>query len=121
MKSLKSSLATSLFGKVTVPGDKSISHRSLIMSSQAVGRSVVRGILKSEDVINTAKALRHLGVNIEEGESEWFIDGVGVGGLSESDSILDMGNSGTGVRLMMGLVGSYPFSTTFTGDRKSVV
>ena len=113
---VKSSSVKGLNGSVSVPGDKSISHRSLILASQAIGQSKIFGLLEGDDVIATANCLRLLGVNINKEDDCWSVDGVGVGGLSEPAQILDMGNSGTGVRLMMGLVSSYPFTTYFTGD-----
>lgn len=113
---LLSSLVDKFSGIAKVPGDKSISHRSLILSSQVIGRSKITGLLESDDVINTSKALSALGVEIEKDNDVWYVDGVGIGGLSQSDEVLDMGNSGTGVRLMMGLVAPYPFTTSFTGD-----
>lgn len=105
-----------LEGDVTVPGDKSISHRSLIFSAIAEGTSKISGLLEGEDVLGTAQALRSMGVEIERNGREWVVKGVGVGGLQEPDKILDMGNSGTGVRLMMGLVASHNFNSFFTGD-----
>lgn len=106
-----------LAGSLTVPGDKSISHRALILASQSLGGTDIQGLLEGEDVINTAKALRLLGVTIDRKTgNHWHVQGVGVGGLSESSDILDMGNSGTGARLMMGLVSPYDFVTFFTGD-----
>lgn len=105
-----------LKGEIEVPGDKSISHRALIFSSQAIGTSTISGLLEGEDVIATANALRSLGVNITQNGDKWTVDGVGVGGLTEPDKVLDMGNTGTGARLLMGLVATYPFTTHFTGD-----
>lgn len=113
---LKSSKSTSLSGKINVPGDKSISHRSLMLSSIAIGTAKITGILEGEDVIATANALRKLGVNIKKENDIWYVDGVGVGGLHEPEAVLDMGNAGTGARLMMGLVSPYNFNTIFTGD-----
>lgn len=128
--SLQSSLASPLLGAASVPGDKSISHRSLLLASQVKGTTTIHGLLEGEDVINTARALRQLGVQIESEQQDagnrerkhrtWKVQGVGVGGLRESDSVLDMGNSGTGARLMMGLVTPYPFTTIFTGDHSLV-
>jgi 3-phosphoshikimate 1-carboxyvinyltransferase len=105
-----------LAGTAKVPGDKSISHRALILASQVLGRTSITGLLEGEDVLNTAKALGLLGVTIEHSKDVWRIQGVGAGGLSEAADILDMGNSGTGARLMMGLLAPYPFTTFFTGD-----
>ncbi len=114
---LKSSRSSKLSGTVTVPGDKSISHRSLMLASQAIGTSHICGLLEGDDVIATADALRKLGVNVTRQENgDWVVEGVGVGGLSEAEDVLDMGNAGTGTRLMMGLVATYPYTTIFTGD-----
>ncbi|HEX6015523.1 MAG TPA: 3-phosphoshikimate 1-carboxyvinyltransferase, partial [Geminicoccaceae bacterium] len=85
-----------LSGAVPLPGDKSISHRSLMLAAMAVGESRVEGLLEGEDVIATAKALRAMGVELErEGAGSWRIWGVGVGGLAEPESVLDLGNAGT--------------------------
>ena len=117
MNQLSSSKAGPLKGTITVPGDKSISHRSLIMGSLAVGESKVTGLLEGEDVLGTAAALRALGADIyKDDDGTWHIHGVGIGGLKEPAEPLDMGNSGTGVRLMMGLVATHPITVTFTGD-----
>ena len=114
---LRSSAATQLQGDLGVAGDKSISHRALMLSSQALGTTKISGLLEGEDVLNTASALRCLGVSIrQKGAGSWEVDGVGVGGLREADNLLDMGNSGTSTRLLMGLVAPYPFTTFFTGD-----
>jgi len=114
---LSSKKSGALKGAIEVPGDKSISHRALIISSQATGTSKVTGLLEGEDVLATAEALRNLGVEIEKKNDEYHIKGVGIGGLQESAKLLDMGNSGTGVRLLMGLVASYNFNSFFTGDK----
>jgi 3-phosphoshikimate 1-carboxyvinyltransferase len=117
MSKLQSSKCNSLSGYIQVPGDKSISHRSLIFASQAIGTSCITGLLEGEDVIATSKALKAMGVDIQkEDNGDWVVKGVGVGGLSPADAELDLGNSGTGVRLLMGLVAPYKFNTTFTGD-----
>ncbi|RJF86154.1 3-phosphoshikimate 1-carboxyvinyltransferase [Sphingomonas cavernae] len=106
-----------LTGRVRVPGDKSISHRSLMLSALAVGRSTVRGLLEGEDVLATAAAMRAMGATIVRGDDGvWTIHGVGVGGLLQPQAALDMGNSGTSTRLLMGLVASHPITATFTGD-----
>ncbi len=109
-------ISEGLKGTITVPGDKSISHRALIFASQAIGRTRISGLLESDDVINTKNTIEKLGVNIKKENDTYVVDGVGIGGLSEPNDILDQGNSGTGVRLLMGLVSSYPFKCTFTGD-----
>lgn len=116
MKSLKSIKTKSLNGEVKVPGDKSISHRSLMLSAISLGSAKITGMLEGEDVIATANALRAMGVNIKKENDVWCVDGVGVGGLHEPAQVLDMGNAGTGARLMMGLVCSYNFNSFFTGD-----
>ncbi len=109
--------ARALSGRVAVPGDKSVSHRALIFGALAVGTTRVTGLLEGEDVLNTARALRRLGVPIERGaDGVWTVHGVGVGGLAEPDAVLDLGNSGTGARLLMGLVATHPFISFFTGD-----
>jgi 3-phosphoshikimate 1-carboxyvinyltransferase len=102
---------------VRVPGDKSISHRSLMLSALAVGESTVEGLLEGEDVLATAAAMRAMGADIDRGEDgRWTIHGVGVGGLLQPAGTLDMGNSGTSTRLLMGLVASHPIIVNFTGD-----
>jgi 3-phosphoshikimate 1-carboxyvinyltransferase len=109
--------STALKGRVRVSGDKSISHRSLILSALAVGESRVTGLLEGEDVINTAKAMRALGARVERtGEGAWTVHGVGVGGFREPSSPLDFGNSGTGCRLVMGAVAGCPITAAFDGD-----
>jgi 3-phosphoshikimate 1-carboxyvinyltransferase len=114
---LVSSKAPALSGRVRVPGDKSVSHRALIFGAIAVGTTRVAGLLEGDDVLNTARALRRLGVPIERGEGgAWRVHGVGIGGLAEPDAVLDLGNSGTGARLLMGLVATHPFTSFFTGD-----
>ncbi|MDP1028652.1 3-phosphoshikimate 1-carboxyvinyltransferase [Sphingomonas sp. KR1UV-12] len=124
-----------LVGRIAVPGDKSISHRSLMLSALAVGESRIEGLLEGEDVLATAAALRAMGATIVKepavaggggramgtaaprGEDAvWRVHGVGVGGLMQPAQALDMGNSGTSTRLLMGLVASHPITATFTGD-----
>lgn len=109
--------AARLSGRITVPGDKSISHRSLMLASLAVGESRVEGLLEGEDVLATAAAMRAMGATIERGDDGvWRIWGVGVGGLLQPQEALDMGNSGTSTRLLAGLIASHPITATFTGD-----
>ena len=111
------SVSTPLKGEIAIPGDKSISHRSLMLSALAVGTSRVSGLLEGHDVLATAAAMRAMGASIERlGEGEWVIDGVGVGGLLQPQGAIEMGNSGTSTRLLMGLVASHPITVTFTGD-----
>ena len=106
-----------LTGTIRVPGDKSISHRALMFGALAVGETRVSGLLEGHDVLATADALRAMGAVIEKtSEGVWSIHGVGVGGLLQPDQALDMGNSGTSTRLLMGLVASHGISATFTGD-----
>jgi 3-phosphoshikimate 1-carboxyvinyltransferase len=106
-----------LRGRVTVPGDKSISHRSLMFASLAVGKSRIEGLLEGEDVLATAAAMRAMGATIERSaDGVWHVWGVGVGGLLQPHGALEMGNSGTSTRLLAGLVASHPITATFTGD-----
>jgi 3-phosphoshikimate 1-carboxyvinyltransferase len=106
-----------LKGHVRVPGDKSISHRAMIFGLLTVGETVVTGLLEGEDVLRTADAARALGAHVvREGEGRWRVHGVGVGGLRQPAGVLDFGNAGTGSRLMMGVCGSHPITTTFDGD-----
>ena len=105
-----------LQGEVTIPGDKSISHRSLILSSHALGQTRIHGMLESEDVLATAGALQKWGIKIDKQGSEWIVQGNGLGGLSASSDVIDCGNSGTSARLLMGLAAGYDFTSFFTGD-----
>ncbi len=106
-----------LTGTAEVPGDKSISHRSLILGAMAVGETKISGLLEGEDVLDTAKAMRAFGAEVtDHGNGEWTVHGVGVGGFAEPDQVIDCGNSGTGVRLIMGAMATCPISATFTGD-----
>jgi 3-phosphoshikimate 1-carboxyvinyltransferase len=114
---LTSRRSANLSGRVRVPGDKSISHRSLILGALAVGETRVSGLLEGEDVLNTAKAMQALGATVtRDGEGAWRVSGVGVAGFAEPSSALDFGNSGTGCRLVMGAAASCPITTTFDGD-----
>ena len=106
-----------LTGKVRVPGDKSISHRALILGALSVGRTRISGLLEGEDVLNTAKSMRALGAKIDRtGEFAWAVQGVGVGGFAQPQNPLDFGNSGTGCRLVMGAVAGCPITAVFDGD-----
>lgn len=106
-----------LRGRLRPPGDKSISHRALILGLLAIGETRVEGLLEGEDVLRTAEAARALGATIvREGEGRWRVRGAGIGGLVEPLGVLDFGNAGTGSRLMMGVAGSHPITTTFDGD-----
>lgn len=114
---LRARAGRALSGTVRVPGDKSISHRSLMLGALAIGETEIRGLLTGEDVMRTADAMRALGAGVEVGaDGVWRVRGVGVGGLAEPSRVLDMGNSGTAVRLLMGLVATHPVTTVFTGD-----
>lgn len=109
--------STPLTGRVRVPGDKSISHRALILGALAVGETKITGLLEGEDVLNTAEAMAALGAKVERvGEGAWRVHGVGVGGFRAPDAPLDFGNSGTGCRLAMGAVAGSPIAATFDGD-----
>jgi 3-phosphoshikimate 1-carboxyvinyltransferase len=106
-----------LTGRTRIPGDKSMSHRALILGGLAVGRTTISGLLEGDDVRCTGAAMAALGARLERhADGVWTVDGVGVGGLAEPDRVLDLGNSGTGVRLLMGLVATHPITTIFTGD-----
>jgi 3-phosphoshikimate 1-carboxyvinyltransferase len=116
-KPLRIESSAGLTGRVTVPGDKSISHRSLMLSSLAVGESRIEGLLEGEDVLATAAAMRAMGATIERShDGIWRVWGVGVGGLLQPPGALDMGNSGTSTRLLAGLVASHAITATFIGD-----
>lgn len=109
--------AAPLKGVANVPGDKSISHRSLIFGAMAVGETHITGLLEGQDVLDTAKAMRAFGAEVtQHGDGEWTVSGVGVGGFAEPEDVIDCGNSGTGVRLIMGCMATSPISATFTGD-----
>ena len=114
---LISSAAGPMTGRCTVPGDKSISHRALMFGALAVGETRIGGLLEGEDVAATAAALGALGATVERAEDgDWRVQGVGVGGLAEPDAPLDLGNSGTAVRLLAGICASHGFTTFMTGD-----
>lgn len=106
-----------LKGRFAVPGDKSISHRALMFSALAVGESRINGLLEGEDVLATAAALRAMGADISrDDDGTWHVHGVGVGGLAQPHQALDMGNSGTSTRLLMGLLASHDITICMTGD-----
>src|SRR6476660_1858404 len=114
---LQSRASGPLTGKVRVPGDKSISHRALILGARAVGETRISGLLEGEDVLNTAKSMQALGARVERtGDFAWKVNGVGVAGFAEPRAPLDFGNSGTGCRLVMGAVAGCPISAVFDGD-----
>lgn len=114
---LSLSATAPLKGDVIVPGDKSISHRALMLGALAVGETRITGLLEGEDVLATAAAMRAMGATISRNDAgEWRVSGVGVGGLLQPQTALDMGNSGTSTRLLMGLVASHKITATFVGD-----
>ncbi|HWL58041.1 MAG TPA: 3-phosphoshikimate 1-carboxyvinyltransferase [Paracoccus sp. (in: a-proteobacteria)] len=106
-----------LSGEARIPGDKSISHRALILGALSVGETHITGLLEGQDVLDTAKAMQAFGAQVERlGTGEWKVNGVGVGGFAEPEGVIDCGNSGTGVRLIMGAMATTPITATFTGD-----
>jgi 3-phosphoshikimate 1-carboxyvinyltransferase len=115
-KPLTSRKSDGLKGAFPVPGDKSISHRALILGTLAEGRTEITGLLESEDILCTAHALQALGAPIEKTGGVWTVIGRGLGGLTSPAASLDFGNSGTGARLMMGVVAGHPVRAVFTGD-----
>ena len=109
--------AAEINGEIRVPGDKSISHRSLILSSIAEGESRIEGLLEAEDCLSTMEIMRDLGIEItKEAEGEYTVQGKGLDGLEEADDVLDCGNSGTSMRLLAGLLASQDFYSVLTGD-----
>ncbi|WP_316183692.1 MULTISPECIES: 3-phosphoshikimate 1-carboxyvinyltransferase [unclassified Bradyrhizobium] len=114
---LESRASGPLSGTIRVPGDKSISHRALILGALSVGDTRISGLLEGEDVLNTAKSMRSLGAKVERtGDFAWTVRGVGVGGFAQPSAPLDFGNSGTGCRLVMGAVAGCPITAVFDGD-----
>jgi len=114
---LESRASGPLSGTIRVPGDKSISHRALILGALSVGETSISGLLEGEDVLNTAKSMRTLGAKVERtGDFAWSVHGVGVGGFAQPAATLDFGNSGTGCRLVMGAVAGCPVTAVFDGD-----
>ena len=106
-----------LRGQIRVPGDKSISHRALMLGALAVGRTEITGLLEGEDVLATAAALNALGAAASRtGDGRWIVDGVGIGGLGEPENLLDLGNSGTSARLLLGILATHPLTAFVTGD-----
>ena len=115
---LKTRRSGPLRGAAVIPGDKSVSHRALILGALAVGETRISGLLEAEDVLNTAQAMRLFGAQTaRHGVGEWTVFGTGVGGWSEPENVLDFGNSGTGSRLVMGAMATTPVTAVFTGDR----
>jgi 3-phosphoshikimate 1-carboxyvinyltransferase len=114
---LISSRAQPLTGTLRVPGDKSISHRSLILGGLSIGETGIEGLLEGEDILATAAAMRAFGAKVERrGPGSWRVVGRGVGGLDEPADVIDCGNAGTGIRLLMGAAAGQPITTFFTGD-----
>lgn len=106
-----------LRGTAHVPGDKSVSHRALIFGALSVGKTTVTGLLEGQDVLDTAKAMQALGAEVwQDADGAWHIHGVGIGGLQEPQNVIDCGNAGTGVRLIMGVTATHPITVTYTGD-----
>lgn len=106
-----------LTGRAEVPGDKSISHRALIFGAMALGETRITGLLEGQDVLDTARAMRAFGAEVtRHGAGAWSVHGVGVGGFCEPADVIDCGNSGTGVRLIMGCMATTAMTATFTGD-----
>lgn len=116
MSKLGSQSAQPLKGRIRVPGDKSISHRALMIGASAVGETRITGLLEADDVLRTAAALRALGAGIEKTEHGWRVNGVGVGGFSIPEDIIDLGNSGTAARLLLGLMATQDLKVHLTGD-----
>ena len=117
MVSIISIKSNELSGEIFVPGDKSISHRALILGACAIGKTTIENLLESEDVLATLKALKELGVNIKKNQNLWEVRGNGLGSLINPKRILNLGNSGTGARLLMGLVSGCDITVSFTGDK----
>lgn len=117
MQPLRSRPTGALSGVARVPGDKSISHRSLMLGALAVGETAIEGLLEGEDVLRTAAAMRALGARaVREGDGRWRVHGRGIGGLQEPGDVLDLGNAGTGARLLMGLLATHRLTAFLTGD-----
>ena len=116
MHPLRSRPTGALSGVARVPGDKSVSHRSLMIGAVAVGETLIEGLLEGEDVLRTAEAMRRLGAGAVRRDGCWHVHGRGVGGLQEPDDVLDLGNAGTGARLLMGLLATHRLAAFLTGD-----
>ena len=117
MKPLQSSKAQPLSGAARIPGDKSISHRSLMFGGLAKGETIISGLLEGEDVIATALAMRAMGAKIAKGpDGLWRCEGIGIGFLKEPEDVINMGNSGTSTRLLAGLIAGHPINVVMTGD-----
>jgi 3-phosphoshikimate 1-carboxyvinyltransferase len=108
--------AAPLTGEITVPGDKSISHRALMFGALAMGQTRITGLLEGEDVLRTAAAMQALGASITRDGTDWLVTGRGIGGLTAPEDVLDMGNSGTAARLLCGILASHDLFAIMTGD-----
>lgn len=114
---LVSRRADALRGRLRAPGDKSISHRALIFGGLSVGETAIEGLLEGEDILSTARAMCELGADVRSiGNGSWRVRGLGNGGLHEPAQVLDLGNAGTGCRLLMGVAAGHNFTSFFTGD-----
>ncbi|MGB0719466.1 MAG: 3-phosphoshikimate 1-carboxyvinyltransferase [Bdellovibrionales bacterium] len=121
MTKLVSKKSAPLNGITKIPGDKSISHRALMLGAIAKGETIISGLLEGEDVLATGEAMRQLGAKVHDGDDGlWRVEGVGLGNLTEPRNVLDMGNSGTSTRLLMGLMGGHPIAATLTGDNSLI-
>ena len=117
MTSITANLSTNLTGSIKIAGDKSISHRSIILGALSIGETTVDGLLESQDILATISAMQAFGAEIEKkADNKWHINGLGVGGLDEPEKVLDLGNSGTGVRLLLGVAAGNPITSFFSGD-----
>ena len=121
MTSLRSSKSKPIIGEISISGDKSMSHRALMLGSVSIGKTKISGLLESDDVLATANALGQMGINVTKNNNGfWEVDGRGVGGLIKPKNVLDLGNSGTAARLLIGLVGSHQFDSMITGDESLI-
>ena len=113
---ITSSKTNSLHGTIILPGDKSISHRAIIFGALSIGKTVIEGLLESEDIYRTIKAMEKFGARISKNKNNWEVYGFGVGGFSSPESVIDCGNSGTTCRLLMGAIATTPINAVFVGD-----
>ena len=113
---ITSSKTNSLHGNTILPGDKSISHRAIIFGALSIGKTVIEGLLESEDIYTTIKAMEKFGARIIKNKNNWEVYGFGVGGFSSPEGVIDCGNSGTTCRLLMGAIATTPIKAVFVGD-----
>lgn len=119
--SLTSRKSGALHGTLRIPGDKSMSHRALMFGALAEGETMISGLLEGEDIYNTANAMRAMGAKIMKGDDGlWRCFGQGIGSLEEPETVLEMGNSGTSTRLLMGIIAAHPITVCMTGDKSLV-